>query len=71
METYNKIMIYVWLAIAIVTAVFTTVMGLIQGFDRWIQYYLLTIFAVFILIVKKWMMNRMKKHLEEVEKAKK
>lgn len=54
METYNKIILKVWWTIAIASFVITTVMGFIQGFDRWVDYYVLTALALFIVFVRRY-----------------
>lgn len=71
MDAYNKIMIYVWGFIAVGSAIFITYMGFVQGFSEWYQFYLFTAIAVLMIVVKKGMTKRYKKHLEEIEKNKK
>jgi hypothetical protein len=55
----------VWWTIAIGSASIITFMGFKQGFDRWAEYYVFTAMAVFIIIVRLFMMKRVNKNLTE------
>lgn len=68
MNTYNKVMQYFWLATTIVLLITITYMGIKEGFNRWSFYYIFAglTFAVFLL--RSFMMKRMKKHQEYLEK---
>lgn len=68
METYNKVMIYFWAALTVVLILVITVMGFKEGFNRWAMYYLLPVLTLFILLIRRFMMRRMKKHQEFLEK---
>lgn len=64
MNKYNKLMLYVWLFVAIGSFVVVTFMGFKEGFDRWSSSYVLTGIALLMYFVRKWMMKRMSKHME-------
>ncbi len=51
-----------WLAMATVIAVSVTYKGFTEGFDRWALYYIFALLAVTMFFMRKYMMNRMKKH---------
>lgn len=68
METYNKVMIYFWAALTVVLLLVITFMGFKEGFNRWAMYYLLPVLTLFILLIRRFMMRRMKKHQEFLEK---
>lgn len=65
METYNKIVMYIWWTVAIASASIITFMGFKQGFDRWAEYYVFTLMAVFIIVVRRFMMKRVSKNMKE------
>lgn len=64
MDLYNKVMLYFWLMLSIVAAIITTYKGFAEGFDRWYFYYAVSIVALLMFFFKKWMVKRMKKHME-------
>jgi hypothetical protein len=64
MNTYNKVMLYFWLAASIVTAIIVTYNGFQEGFDRWAMYYLFSALSLLMYFVRKWMMKRMQNHME-------
>lgn len=64
MNLYNKVMLYFWLMLSIVSAVIVIYMGITEGFDRWLPYFVVPIVALLMYFFKKWMVNRMHKHLE-------
>jgi hypothetical protein len=70
METYNKIMLYFWLLAAVLTALIVTIMGFVEGFDRWSLYYVFAGMAALMYFFKRWMMRRMQQHLAYLEKQK-
>lgn len=61
-------MSYLWLTVTIVSAIIVTFKGITEGFDRWYSYYILTIISLFMYIIRRWMMKRMEKHLEYLDK---
>jgi len=67
MGTYNKVMIYIWWIIAVSSAIGVTIMGIRFGFDRWYQYYFFSILALLMVFMKRLMMKRMQKHIDELE----
>ena len=71
MQLYNKIMIYFWLAMAIVSFIVITFQGFKFGFKYWATYYLFSIIALGMYFLKKWMMKRMEKHTAYLEEQKK
>lgn len=64
MDLYNKVMLYFWLMLAIVSTAITTYMGFTEGFDRWVYYYVVPVVSILMYFFKKWMVNRMKKHMQ-------
>jgi Ca2+/H+ antiporter len=60
-------MLYFWLLAAIAIFLVTTFMGMTEGFNKWSYYYIFVVIALLMYIVKKWMMNRMEKHLKFME----
>jgi len=64
MDLYNKVMLYFWLMLAIVSAAITTYMGITEGFDRWLYYYAVPVVAILMFLFKRWMVKRVKKHME-------
>lgn len=64
-------MIYIWWFIAIGSAIFITYMGINQGFGEWYQFYFFTLIAILMIVVKKVMMKRYLKHMEQSENNKK
>jgi TRAP-type C4-dicarboxylate transport system permease small subunit len=67
MNVYNKIMLYFWLALAIVSTVGISYYGFTEGFDRWLYYYALPIIALLMFFFKRFMIKRMEKHLKYLE----
>ncbi len=70
METYNKIMLYFWLAASILTTIIVTIMGFVEGFDRWSLYYVFAWMSALMYLFKRWMMKRMQRHIEYLEQQK-
>ena len=64
MNKYNKIMLYLWLTVAIASAIIITFKGISEGFERWYSYYIISAISFFMYIVRRWMIKRMEKHLE-------
>jgi SNF family Na+-dependent transporter len=64
MNKYNKIMLYLWLTVAIASAIIVTFKGISEGFERWYSYYIISAISFFMYIVRRWMIKRMEKHLE-------
>lgn len=62
MRTYNLIMSYFWIAVALVSFLIVTFNGFTQGFGKWATYYVFTLVAVGMYFMKKWMMKRMANH---------
>ncbi len=61
-------MLYLWLIVSIVSAIIITFKCISEGFDRWYSYYVLSIISFFMYIIRRWMMKRMEKHLEYLDK---
>lgn len=70
MKLYNKIMLYFWLFTAILLFLVVTYMAISEGFKKWAFYYVFVLIALFAFLTRKWMMNRMKKHVEFMEEQK-
>lgn len=64
METYNKIMQFFWLAMAVVIGVSVTYMGFTESFEKWAFNYVFAVLALFVFLIRRYMMKRMKKHQE-------
>ena len=64
MNKYNKFMLYLWLLVAIGSALLVTYKGISEGFERWYSYYVISGISFFMYIIRRWMMKRMEKHLE-------
>ena len=67
MRTYNKIMLYFWLVVAIVVFLFITFKSVTDGAQKWAPYYVFVGTALLMFFVKRWMMKRMEKHLDYLE----
>lgn len=65
MNTYNKIMLYFWLAAAILLFILVTVMGIIDGFDVWAYYYFMVVIAMAAYLSRRWMMKRFERNHKE------
>ena len=57
-------MLYLWLTVAIASAIIVTFKGISEGFERWYSYYVISGISFFMYIVRRWMIKRMEKHLE-------
>ena len=71
MNFYNKVMLYFWLAAAIIIFIITSYMSYSEGIKKWGFYYIFVASALLMFIVKRWMMKRMAKHLNYLEEQKK
>ena len=71
MGTYNKLMLRFWLVISILIPIVVTYLCITEGFKNWGSYYVLAVLSFMMYIVRKWMMNRMEKHLKFLEEQKK
>lgn len=67
METYNKIMKYFWLGMAIVTFVMVTYYCIKDDYKTWIFYYVFPGIALLMYFMKVWMTKRMEKHAKYME----
>lgn len=64
-------MLYFWLIAAILTFIIVTVKGVQEGFDRWSVYYLFSGLSLLMFFVRKWMIKRMKNHIEFLQNQQK
>jgi len=71
MNFYNKVMLYFWLAAAIIIFIITSYMSYSEGIKKWGFYYIFVVSALLMFLVKRWMMKRMAKHLNYLEEQKK
>lgn len=71
MDFYNKLMSYFWVLLAIVSTVIVTYLGFTEGFERWAYMYAVPIVATLMFFFKRWMIKRMKKHMEFLEEKNK
>ena len=67
MAVYNKIMLYFWLSVAIISGITITYMVFTEGFQRWGYYYVVPVVSLMMYFVRKWMIKRMNKHLKFLE----
>lgn len=67
MGSYNKFMLYFWLIIFIAITGIVTVMGFLEGFDRWAYNYTFSVIALFAFLSRRFMIKRMEKHLKWLE----
>ncbi len=63
-------MLYFWLGLSIVSAISITYFGFIEGFDRWIYYYVVPVIALLMFFFKRYMVQRMEKHFEYLDEQK-
>jgi predicted Co/Zn/Cd cation transporter (cation efflux family) len=63
-------MLYFWLAASILTTIIVTIMGFVEGFDRWSLYYVFAGMSTLMYLFKRWMMKRMQRHMEYLEQQK-
>ena len=71
MQTYNKIMLYFWLAMTVVSTVAITFMGITDGFNKWNMYYVLPVITLGVFFIRRFMMKHMEKHQEFLKQQKK
>lgn len=67
MELYNKIMLYFWLIAANAVLFFVSIMCIVENPRKWAVYFIFSAIAFMMYFFKKWMMKRMKKHVEFLE----
>lgn len=67
MQTYNRVMLYLWLVLAVATFLGITYGCITEGWKKWVFFYIFPLIALMMYFFKRWMMNRMKKHLEFLE----
>lgn len=60
-----------WLTVGILILLVVTIMGIKEGFDRWMYYYGLTFFAFGTFLLRRWMRKRMEKHVAWMEEQQK
>jgi hypothetical protein len=70
MQFYNRIMLYFWLIMAIAIFFFISYMSYTEGIKKWGYYYIFVVTSIAMFFFKKWMMNRMEKHLAFLEEQK-
>jgi hypothetical protein len=71
MNIYNKIMLYFWLVAATMIFMITSYMSYSEGLKKWGFYYIFAGIAFLMFFFKKWMVNRMEKHIKFLEEQKK
>lgn len=64
MNTYNKVMLYFWLVLTIITFSIVTFKVFTESLERWAFYYIFPAISLVMFLVRKWMINRMQKHIE-------
>ncbi len=61
---------YFWLTAAILIFIVVTVMGILDGFSKWVFYYLFVITSLGMYFLKTWMMKRFVSHQAYLEEQK-
>lgn len=64
MQTYNKIMLYFWLAAGIISFIAISIMGFMDGFKIWMFYYIISAMCFVMYFFRKWMIKRYEKHIK-------
>ncbi|MFK7785552.1 MAG: hypothetical protein AB8B56_10570 [Crocinitomicaceae bacterium] len=64
MERYNQIMLYFWLLVGVFGLVAVTYFGAKEGFGKWAYYYIFPALALLMFLMRRFMMRRMKNHME-------
>jgi hypothetical protein len=57
-----------WMAFAIALFLFVTVMCFKEGFAKWAFYYPFSVLAAGMYFFKTWMMRRMERHIDFMQK---
>jgi hypothetical protein len=70
MNTYNTIMRYFWLTASVLIFIVVTVMGILDGFSKWVFYYLFVLTSLGMYFLKTWMMKRFVNHQAFLEDQK-
>lgn len=68
MNSYVRIMQFFWLAAGISIIVGVTILGFMQGFDRWFPYYIFGLMALFLYFIRRFMLKRLRRLQEEHNK---
>lgn len=71
MEFYNKIMLYFWMSLAIVSTIAVSYMCIQEGTETWLYYFAVPIAAFLMYFLRKMMIKRMHKHLKFLEEQQK
>ena len=71
MERYNQIMLYFWLLVGVFALVAVTYFGSIEGFAKWAYYYIFAVLAFLMFFMRRYMIRRMKKHMEYLQEQEK
>ena len=71
MERYNQIMLYFWLLVGVFALVAVTYLGSVEGFSKWAYYYIFAGLAFLMFFMRRYMMRRMKRHIEFLEEQEK
>lgn len=59
-----------WLVVSVLVIIAVTYKGFTEGFNRWVFYYIFALLALFVFFIRRYMMKRMIKHQEFMEKKK-
>jgi flagellar biosynthesis protein FliQ len=71
MQLYNKIMLYFWLVVGIVSLIVVSFNCITVGVDKWGLYFSMPLIAFLMFFFKRWMMKRMEKHMKFLESQQK
>lgn len=61
---------FFWLTAAILIFIVVTVMGFMDGFSKWVFYYLFVLTSLGMYFLKTWMMKRFVNHQSYLEEQK-
>jgi len=61
-------MLKFWLFTAIILVIFISYKSYTEGLDKWGFYYIFAGLAIIMYVMRRFMMNRMEKHLKYLEK---
>jgi hypothetical protein len=67
MQLYNKIMLYFWLVVGVVSLIIVSFNSITIGIEKWGMYFSMPIIAFLMFFFKRWMMKRMEKHMKFLE----
>lgn len=70
MNTYHRIMEWFWLATTVLIIIAVSIMGFLNGFERWVFYYVFALLSAMTYLMRRYMRKRMEKHMKWLEEQK-